>query len=87
MLHLGGTTLPGGLIVTMDALQGTDLVEAVRPHHVLPVHYDDYTVMRSPLSDFIERTRRPEFPSTVIACARGERVTVNAHGPVMPSRG
>ncbi|GAA3630806.1 MBL fold metallo-hydrolase [Streptomyces fenghuangensis] len=82
VVHLGGTTLPGGLLVTMDALQGADLVSVLRPRRVLPVHYDDYTVMKSPLSDFLREAERPGFPSGVLHCPRGERVTVDAAGPV-----
>ncbi|WP_344321439.1 MBL fold metallo-hydrolase [Streptomyces macrosporus] len=82
VVHLGGTTLPGGLLVTMDGTQGADLVSLVRPRRVLPVHYDDYSVMKSPLSAFLRETERPGFPSTVIPCARGERVTVDANGLV-----
>ncbi|MGX1298856.1 hypothetical protein RKD35_000344 [Streptomyces albogriseolus] len=48
MLHLGGTTLPGGLVVTMDAEQGADLLDVIRPYRALPVHHDDYGVFRSP---------------------------------------
>ncbi|MTE22032.1 MBL fold metallo-hydrolase [Streptomyces sp. TRM43335] len=84
VVHLGGTTLPGGLLVTMDALQGADLVSLLRPRRVLPVHYDDYTVMKSPLSDFLREATRPDFPAGVVRCRRGERVTVNADGPVGP---
>ncbi|WP_262700268.1 MULTISPECIES: MBL fold metallo-hydrolase [Streptomyces] len=80
VVHLGGTRLPGGLIVTMDALQGAGLVKAVRPERVLPVHYDDYAAFSSPLSAFLEETRQPDFPSEVVHCPRGERVTVNAQG-------
>ncbi|MEU4894135.1 MBL fold metallo-hydrolase [Streptomyces sp. NPDC044780] len=80
VVHLGGTRLPGGLIVTMDALQGAALVKAVRPERVLPVHYDDYAAFSSPLSAFLDETRRPDFPSAVVYCARGERVTVSARG-------
>ncbi|MGY1452858.1 MBL fold metallo-hydrolase [Streptomyces sp. SS8] len=82
VIHLGGTTLPGGLLATMDALQGADLVSVLRPRRVLPVHYDDYTVMKSPLSDFLREAERPGFPSGVLHCPRGERVTVDAAGPV-----
>lgn len=31
VLHLGGTRLPGGLLVTMTGEQGVDLVQRVRP--------------------------------------------------------
>lgn len=59
VLHLGGTTLPGGLLVTMDARQGTDLLEFLRPPVAIPIHNDDYGVFRSPLSAFLgEATQR-----------------------------
>lgn len=78
VVHLGGTRLPGGLLVTMDAVQGARLVRTVRPRRVLPVHYDDYTVMRSPLSDFLAQARRSGFPAGLVHCPRGERVLVEA---------
>ena len=52
VLHLGGTTLPGGLMVTMDARQGADLLELIPGSRGIPIHHSDYTVFRSPLSDF-----------------------------------
>ncbi|MFF8812365.1 MBL fold metallo-hydrolase [Streptomyces pactum] len=78
VVHLGGTRLPGGLLVTMDAAQGARLVRTVRPRQVMPVHYEDYTVMRSPLSDFLAETRRSQFPADVLMCRRGERVRIEA---------
>lgn len=81
VVHLGGTLLPGGLLVTMDAVQGGDLVETVRPGHVLPVHYEEYGVMRSPLSAFLAEAERRGFGASVVHCPRGARVAVDAHGP------
>ncbi|MFI2780858.1 MBL fold metallo-hydrolase [Streptomyces sp. ALB3] len=76
VLHLGGTTLPGGLLVTMDARQGAELVRTVRPRRLLPVHYEEYGVMRSPLSDFLAAADRGGFAPDVVRCGRGERVLV-----------
>ncbi len=76
MIHLGGTTLPGGLLVTMDARQGADLVRAVRPHRLLPVHYEEYGVMRSPLSDFLAEASSRGFAADVVHCERGRSVLV-----------
>ncbi|MEV5934557.1 MBL fold metallo-hydrolase [Streptomyces sp. NPDC052079] len=78
VLHLGGTTLPGGMVVTMDGRQGADLLDAVRPHHALPIHYDDYTVFKSPLSDFLTEAERRGYGAHLLRCPRGERVTVGA---------
>ncbi|MGP4003239.1 MBL fold metallo-hydrolase [Streptomyces sp. 8N706] len=82
VVHLGGTRLPGGLLVTMDAVQGADLVQTVAPRRILPVHYNDYSVMKSSLRDFHEEARRRGFADAVLHCRHGERVTVNADGPV-----
>ncbi|MFJ8588367.1 MBL fold metallo-hydrolase [Streptomyces sp. NPDC093595] len=76
VLHLGGTTLPGGLMVTMDAEQGADLLDMIRPRRALPVHYDDYPVFRSPLSDFLAEAERRGHGGRLLRCERGERVTV-----------
>ncbi|POM26989.1 metal-dependent hydrolase [Actinomadura rubteroloni] len=51
IVHLGGTRLLG-VTVTMDGRQGADWVQTVRCATVVPVHYDDYTAMKSPLSHF-----------------------------------
>jgi L-ascorbate metabolism protein UlaG (beta-lactamase superfamily) len=56
IVHLGGTRVLG-MLLTMDADQGVQLAEVIRPRLTVPVHTDDYTVMTSPLSDFLERAR------------------------------
>jgi L-ascorbate metabolism protein UlaG (beta-lactamase superfamily) len=75
VVHLGGTTLPGGLVVTMDGRQGADLLEAVRPRRAVPVHVDDYTVMKSPLSDFTDEMSRRGLADLVRVVDRGETAT------------
>jgi L-ascorbate metabolism protein UlaG (beta-lactamase superfamily) len=56
LIHLGGTSLPTPslplLMVTMDAVQGLQLVQLINPDITIPIHYDDYDVFLSPLSDF-----------------------------------
>jgi L-ascorbate metabolism protein UlaG (beta-lactamase superfamily) len=75
VVHLGGTTLPGGLVVTMDGAQGADLLETVRPRRAVPVHVDDYTVFRSPLSAFTDEVARRGMGDRVRVVERGETVT------------
>lgn len=58
VLHLGGTRLPGGLLVTMDASQGADLVAQLPATTAVPIHNDDYGVFRSPLSTFVDEIAR-----------------------------
>ena len=72
LIHLGGTKLLG-MLLTMDDEQGVALTELVRPRVTLPIHYDDYKVMKSPLSAFVDRCRERDI-SGVRTLARGETV-------------
>ena len=76
VLHLGGTRLPGGLMVTMDALQGADLLELVKPRLAIPVHYDDYGLFKSPLSDFRTEVERRGLAELVRYVDRGDTVSL-----------
>ena len=75
--HLGGTRIPGilglGMLATMDGRQGADLLELVHPARTVPIHYDDYGVFRSPLSDFLAEAERRGL-SGVRPVRRGETV-------------
>jgi L-ascorbate metabolism protein UlaG (beta-lactamase superfamily) len=77
VLHLGGTTLPGGFVVTMDAREGADLIELVRPELAIPVHYDDYGVFKSPLADFQAEVERRGLRKTVRYLARGDETNLS----------
>lgn len=74
VVHLGGTRVLFHT-VTMDAEQGVDLLRRVDPDAVVPVHYDDYGVFRSPLSDFTAAAQRSGFAARIMAPARGETVS------------
>jgi L-ascorbate metabolism protein UlaG (beta-lactamase superfamily) len=52
LLHLGGTKILGVVMVTMDAKQGVEAIRIVEPRTAIPIHYNDYTVFKSPLEDF-----------------------------------
>jgi L-ascorbate metabolism protein UlaG (beta-lactamase superfamily) len=77
VVHLGGTRILG-LLVTMDADQGARLVELLRPPVTVPVHYDDYTVFRSPLQDFVDEWHRRDLPGALRTVARGETISLIA---------
>ena len=51
LLHLGGTMVLG-ILVTMDAKQGLEALQVIQPRLAIPIHYNDYDVFKSPLSDF-----------------------------------
>jgi L-ascorbate metabolism protein UlaG (beta-lactamase superfamily) len=71
IVHLGGTKLLGLVTVTMNGQQGADWLETVDCARVMPVHFDDYTVFRSPLSDFEAEVRRRGLADRVQSIARG----------------
>jgi L-ascorbate metabolism protein UlaG (beta-lactamase superfamily) len=78
VLHLGGTTLPGGWVVTMDGQAGADLVELIRPGVAVPVHYDDYKVFKSPLSDFRAQVDRRGIGESITYVDRGQVVPLTS---------
>ncbi|MDT7597532.1 MAG: hypothetical protein QOJ06_3078 [Pseudonocardiales bacterium] len=81
VLHLGGTRVLG-VLVTMDGRQGTDLMAQIRPGTTVPVHYDDYSVFRSPLQDFLNEARSRGLADGVQVAHRGQTVqlTRQLHG-------
>ncbi|NPD05684.1 metal-dependent hydrolase [Nocardioides sp. zg-1308] len=80
VVHLGGTRVLMRT-VTMDARMGVDFVNRCRPSVVVPVHHDDYTVFRSPLSDFLDRARAEGLAATLRCPGRGEVVSLDPTEP------
>jgi len=52
LLHLGGTRILGVMKVTMDGKDGVQMLQIIAPQHAIPIHYNDYDVFKSPLSEF-----------------------------------
>jgi len=77
--HLGGTRVLG-VLVTMDGRQGADLVELVDPGAVVPVHFDDYGVFRSPLSAFVAEMRGRGLSGRLRLVSHGDTVELAARG-------
>ncbi|MFL5757182.1 MAG: MBL fold metallo-hydrolase [Chloroflexota bacterium] len=73
LLHLGGTRVMG-FTVTMDADQGVEMLELVRPRIGIPIHYDDYEAFKSPLSDFVEAVRAAGLDDRVRYVERGDSI-------------
>jgi L-ascorbate metabolism protein UlaG (beta-lactamase superfamily) len=73
IVHLGGTRVLWQTL-TIDAVMGVEWVRVVRPDVVIPVHYDDYRVFRSPLSDFVDELNRAGPSTRLLLPERGETV-------------
>jgi L-ascorbate metabolism protein UlaG (beta-lactamase superfamily) len=85
LLHLGGTRI-AGILLTMDGKQGVQLLELLQPKTALPVHYDDYTVFKSPLSDFLDRAGRASIPTRIVTLERGDTYRFDLPGARPPDR-
>jgi L-ascorbate metabolism protein UlaG (beta-lactamase superfamily) len=70
LLHLGGTVVLG-ILVTMDAKMGVEMMHIINPLHAIPIHYNDYDVFKSPLSDFQQEVEVAKL---------SDRVTYLNHG-------
>ncbi|KAM0444490.1 hypothetical protein ACHAO4_010128 [Trichoderma viride] len=77
LVHLGGTTIPGPsaplVMVTMDAKQGIQLIHLISPDVTIPIHYDDYDLFMSPLSDFKEQVEQEGLRERVVYLERGDQ--------------
>ena len=71
LLHLGGTRLLG-ILVTMDGRQGVEMIRLLHPDLAIPIHYDDYDVFGSPLSEFQSAVRDAGLDDKVRYLERGE---------------
>jgi L-ascorbate metabolism protein UlaG (beta-lactamase superfamily) len=75
--HLGGTKV-AGVLLTMDARQGADLVELLTPPVTVPIHYDDYGRFKSPLGDFVAEVADRRAPGEIRTVGRGDTVSLRA---------
>ncbi len=74
LIHLGGTRI-AGVMLTMDARQGVAALKLIAPHRAVPIHFDDYTVFRSPLEDFRRAAEVAGLPTEIVYLDRGETLT------------
>lgn len=72
LFHLGGTMILGMVMVTMDARQGVEAIRIINPSEAIPIHFDDYTVFKSPLADFKAAVAAAGLGARVRYLDRGE---------------
>jgi L-ascorbate metabolism protein UlaG (beta-lactamase superfamily) len=71
LFHLGGTTVLG-IVVTMDAKEGLEMFRIINPKKVIPIHYNDYDVFKSPLEEFQAEVRNAGLENKVHYIRHGE---------------
>jgi L-ascorbate metabolism protein UlaG (beta-lactamase superfamily) len=74
VLHLGGTRA-FGVLVTMDAKQGVEMVKIINPTIAVPIHYNDYTVFKSSLEDFQREVQAAGLEDRMRYLLHGETYT------------
>jgi L-ascorbate metabolism protein UlaG (beta-lactamase superfamily) len=79
LLHLGGTEV-FGIMVTMDGEQGVRMIQMVNPARAMPIHFDDYDVFKSPLSDFQRAVDGAGLGNRVRYWQRGDTVELYSAG-------
>jgi L-ascorbate metabolism protein UlaG (beta-lactamase superfamily) len=72
LLHLGGTRLLGVATVTMDGEDGVRMLKLIAPQRAIPIHFNDYDVFKSPLSDFQREVERAGLQDKVSYLKPGE---------------
>jgi L-ascorbate metabolism protein UlaG (beta-lactamase superfamily) len=71
LIHLGGTKV-AGILLTMDGRQGVQALRTVAPREAIPIHYDDYTLFKSPLPDFRKAAGQAGLPTVIHYLNRGD---------------
>jgi L-ascorbate metabolism protein UlaG (beta-lactamase superfamily) len=71
LLHLGGTRVMG-ILVTMDDVQGVEMLRIVKPEKAIPIHYNDYDVFKSPLEDFKQAVEKAGLSDIMVYLDHGE---------------
>ncbi|MDP1819607.1 MAG: hypothetical protein Q8K58_06885 [Acidimicrobiales bacterium] len=71
LVHLAGTRVLG-VLLPMDGDQGAEALEIVDPDAAIPIHYEEYTVMRSPLSDFDRAVAKRRLRTAIHSLERGD---------------
>lgn len=74
LLHLGGTKV-FGVLLTMDAKQGVEAVKLINPQTAIPIHFNDYTVFKSPLEDFQQAIAEAGLSDRIRYLTHGETYT------------
>ncbi len=74
VFHGGGTRI-AGVTLTMTGPQVVEAIEAIDPDHAVPVHRDDYTVMKSGTDDLVAALADRQLRSEVHLLDHGDSMT------------
>jgi L-ascorbate metabolism protein UlaG (beta-lactamase superfamily) len=72
LMHLGGERLLGLVTVSMDGAEGVRMLRMLGPRVAIPLHFDDYGIYKSPLSDFEAALSAAAMRDKVVILQRGQ---------------
>ncbi|WP_228054716.1 MBL fold metallo-hydrolase [Gloeocapsopsis crepidinum] len=61
----------------MDAKQGVQAIQIIAPQLSIPIHYNDYTVFKSPVEDFMQAVENAGLSDRVQYLSHGETYNFN----------
>lgn len=79
LLHLGGATMIG-IRVTMDGKEGVKMLKIINPQKAISIHYNDYDVYKSPLTDFQQEVKDAGLEDRVHYLQHGETYNFEING-------
>ena len=56
----------------MDDAQGVEAIRIVQPKTVIPIHYNDYDVFKSPLEDYKRAAKEEGLSERIVYLSHGE---------------
>jgi L-ascorbate metabolism protein UlaG (beta-lactamase superfamily) len=72
LLHLGGTKILGLVTVTMAATDGVKMMRIILPRRAISIHFNNYDVFKSPLSDFQREIHEAGLADKLIYLQHGD---------------
>jgi L-ascorbate metabolism protein UlaG (beta-lactamase superfamily) len=75
LLHLGGTKVLKTVRLTMDAVEGVQMLKIIAPRQAIPIHFNDYDVFKSPLQDFVKQVKAAGLQGKVTYLKHGQTYT------------
>ena len=62
----------------MDGKQGAEAIKIIAPHTVIPIHFNDYPVFKSPLEDFVKAVKAADLENSITYLDAGDTYTFEA---------
>jgi L-ascorbate metabolism protein UlaG (beta-lactamase superfamily) len=63
-------------MLTIYANEGLEMFNIIDPKKVIPIHYNDYDVLRSPIEDFQARVKEAGIEDHVFYLKHGETYNI-----------